>query len=124
MDPLRLLGFPASINQAGGQAQYAGSEQAAYHQGQVNPQPNMQSNMQPMPVTEQRISEPVPQKQVEMSQEQLTCMVNAAKVSGSYAEWQDRVCSFDCMLVDPDLINQVLAGEHGLYRSIVKMAKQ
>ena len=113
MDPLRLPGFPASTNQSGA---YAGSEQAAYHQGQVNPQP--------APVTEQRIVEPVPQKQVEMSQEQLTCMVNAAKVSGSYAEWQDRVCSFDCMLVDPDLINQVLAGEHGLYRSIVQMAKQ
>lgn len=50
-------------------------------------------------------------------------MVNAAKRTGSYAEWFDLVCSFDVILCEEGLLNQIIVGENGLYQSIKQMAK-
>lgn len=94
--PLRLLGFPAS----------SPAEQYA-----------------PIPPSPARIETPVQPKQVDMSQEALDCMVNAAKRTGSYAEWFDLVCSFDVILCEEGLLNQIIVGENGLYQSIKQMAK-
>ena len=84
--PLRLLGFPASS--CSPVEQYA----------PITPSPAC-------------IEPPVQSKQVDMSQEALDCMVNAAKRTGSYAEWFDLVCSFDVILCEEGLLNQIIVGE-------------